>query len=106
MIQTTSTLPVEVPPDVLAFAEDQGVAQYLPAVVEMTRWLFPNYPLTVQLEDDPEIANDWHIVLVVPAKNLQVPRALELTWDWHRGLFANCPAPLACVFRLGLELSP
>ncbi len=105
MIQVAGTASVELSPEVLAFAEEQGVADYLPAVAEMTRRLFPNYPLTVQLEDDPEIANDRHIVMVVQAKNLEVPRALDATWDWHRGLFASCPAPLVCVFRLGLELT-
>ncbi len=97
--------PFAMPAEALAFAEEQGVADYLPGVLQMTQRLFPDSPLTVQLEDDPEIANDRHIVLVVKATNLEVSRALEERWQWHRGLFANCPAPLVCVFRLGLELT-
>ena len=96
---------LDVPPEVHSFAEEQGVRGYLPAVLEMTRGLFPSVPIIVQVEDDPEIANDRHIVLVVRPKNMNVSQALDVRWEWHRGLFACCPAPLVPVFRLGLEFT-
>ncbi len=92
-----------IPPEVSTFAAEQGVRAVLPAVLEMTRRLFPHAEMSVVVEDDPEIANDRHIVLVVKAKGMPVPEALEKDWQWHGGLFACCPAPLVCVFRLGLE---
>jgi hypothetical protein len=103
MTQTTPTLPLAVPPEALAFAADQGVITYLPAVLEMTQRVFPKARLTVLVEDDPELANDRHLVIVVEVEDLTVAQALEARYQWHRGLFACCPAPLVCVFRLGLE---
>ena len=102
----TSSLPVPIPPEVLAFAAEQGVDAYLPGVLEMTRKTFPDAALGVVVEDDPEIPNDRHIVVLAKGAKLTVERAVEARWEWHRGLFASCPAPLVCVFRLGLELAP
>lgn len=95
---------ITIPPDVSAFAAEQGVSAELPAVLEMTRRLFPEATLGVVVEDDPEIADDRHIVLEVKAKGMPIPEALEKRWQWHGCLFACCPAPLVCVFRLGLEI--
>jgi hypothetical protein len=43
-------------------------------------------------------------VLEVKAEDMKVSQALDARYQWHRDLFANCPAPLVCVFRLGLEI--
>ena len=58
MSQATQSVPVAVPLDVHAFAHEHGVGEQLPKVVEMTRRIFPDTPISVQIEDDPEIAND------------------------------------------------
>src|SRR5712692_7928280 len=100
MTQTAPTASCSLPPEVLAFAAEQGVTAYLLPVLEMTQRIFPNTPPTVVVEDDPEIANDRHIVLLVRDESLDVPQALEARYQWHRELFAMCPAPLVCVFRL------
>jgi hypothetical protein len=105
MTQATQSPPYNLPPEVLAFAADQDVTAVLPAVLEMTQQLFPAALLNVVVEDDPEIANDRHLVVRVNVTNLDVPQALEAHYQWHRGLFACCPAPLVCTFRLGLELT-
>lgn len=105
MSLATQTPAVVVPPEVLALAAERGVTAYLPAVLEMTRRIFPDASLSVLVEDDPEIANDRHIVVRVEAEDLKVPQALEARYQWHRELFACCPAPLVCVFRIGLELT-
>ncbi len=93
-----------IPPEVSTFAAEQGVRAVLPAVLEMTRRLFPHAEMGATVEEDPEIANDRHIVVVVKAKGMPVPEALEKRWQWHRGLFACCPAPLVSTFCLGLEI--
>jgi hypothetical protein len=92
-----------VPPEVSAFAAEQGVSTELPIVLEMTRRVFPQASLRVQIEDDPENANDRHIVVLAENVNLPVSAALDSLYQWHREMFTLCPAPLVCVFRLGLE---
>jgi hypothetical protein len=99
------TPPLALAPEVIDFATEQGVAPYLPVVLDMTNRIFPHGVQEVVVEDDPEIANDRHIVVLVKATNLDVQQALEARWHWHRGLFETCPAPLVCVFRLGLSIA-
>ena len=105
MSPATQTPALVVPPEVRTFAAEQGVTAFLPAVLEMTRRIFPDASLSVLVEHDQEIANDRHIVVHVKVEDLEVPQALEARYQWHRELFACCPAPLVCVFRLGLELT-
>src|SRR5438874_1156912 len=91
---------LDVPPEVLALAAEQGVAAYLPALVDLLRHVFPTARrYGVVVEDDPEIANDRHIVFEVDVP-IDVPQALAARKQWTEGLFACCPAPLVCVFRL------
>ena len=106
MIQSVRTSPIPVPREVLDFAAEQGVAEYLPAVLEMTARIFPGGLKDVIVEDDPEIANDRHILIGVHAKNLDVPHGLEASGQWHGGLFECCPAPRVCAFRLDLSIAP
>lgn len=103
MTPATQASSLDVPSEVYAFAIAQGAGAYLPAVLEMTHRVFPgSRRLAVSLEDDPEIPNDRHIVLEVDAP-LDVPEALEAHWRWNDGLFACCPAPLLCLFRLSID---
>jgi hypothetical protein len=102
MSSATVPLPV-IPPEVLAFAQEQGVAAYLPAVLEMTRRIFPTAPMTVLVEDDPEIANDRHIVLEVQVPDeASVDALLQSRQQWTGDIFRYCPATHVCVFRLGM----
>src|SRR5947209_8648807 len=90
-------------PEVQTFAAEQGVTNYIPAIMNMTRQIFSNSTVQVVLEDDPEIADDRHITLEVSVRHMDVSQALQAEYRWHEGLFAHCPAPLAPVFRLGLD---
>ncbi len=94
-----------VPPEVIAFASGQGVAAYLPAVLALSQRLFPEVPPELRVEADPEIPDDRHIVVAVKTGNRTGAEALEARYEWHRGLFDCCPAPLVCVFRLGMGLA-
>jgi hypothetical protein len=93
----------DVSPDVRTFAEEQGVAAYLPAMLAVTRRIFPTWPIKVFLEDDPEIANDWHIIFEV-----QVPEdatgetIFALDQQWVQESFEHCPSTHICIFRLGM----
>ncbi len=104
MPSPTTSLPLpDVSPDVQTFAEKEGVAPYLPAVLEMTRRIFPTWPIKVFLEDDPEIANDWHIVLEVEVPDEpDVDRLVEVHGQWSREIFEHCPSTHVCIFRLGM----
>jgi hypothetical protein len=97
-------LPV-VPQDVLDFATEQGVAQYLPALVELLPRVFPMARrFTVTVEDDPEIANDRHIVF-----DVYMPLgadAVDIKQRWNRESRQFCPGPLICVFRLSMNHVP
>lgn len=104
MIRVKQETWADLPAEVVSFANAQGVSSILPAVLEMTRRVFPNAALNVLLEADPEIANDAHIVVEVKVE-LEVPQALEARFQWHRELFGCCPAPQVCVFRLAMELA-
>lgn len=104
MSAPTTVLPLpEVSPDVRAFAEEQGVAEYLPAMLATTRRIFPMWPIKVFLEDDPEIANDWHIIFEVQVpEDAAAETLLTLHQQWIRETSADCPSTHICIFRLGM----
>jgi hypothetical protein len=95
---------IPVSPEVAAFAADQGVREVLLDVLEMTRRVFPSGQIGVEIDEDPEIAGDRHILVQAHAVRLPVSEALEARWEWHRKLMACCPAPVMCVFRLNLQI--
>jgi hypothetical protein len=61
-----------VPPQVVVYASEQAVLAYPPKVLEMTQRIFPGRPLAMRLEEDPEIANDRHIVLELDVTGMDV----------------------------------
>ncbi len=95
-----------VPPEVVGFAREQGVEQCLPELIALSRRSFPSATrFEIQLDEDPEIADDRHIVfrLAVPLEVLESPAADR---PWIEGLYRLCPKALVCVFRLSLDLAP
>jgi hypothetical protein len=102
-MEATLTSHINIPADVLAFADEQGVRAELPAVVAMTQEVFPRATLALTLEDDPEIVNLRHIAIMAKGIDMAVDDAVDATWKWHGRLFACCPAPLVCVFCLAME---
>lgn len=104
MIPDTVTSPIVVPPEVHKVAAEQGVAEYLPAVVDLTRRVFPmSQRVIVFADDDGEIPNSWHIIfeVLIPP---DVSQAVALERQWTEGLFECCPAPLVHVFLLSMDL--
>lgn len=93
-----------IPPEVVAFAREQGVEKYLPQLVELARQVYPSATrFDVFTEDDPEIANDRHIVFELDVP-LTVEQERETDRRWGEGLFRICPAPFVCVFRKSANL--
>jgi hypothetical protein len=105
--QTVSSPPhPTIPAEVLAFAREQGVEQYLAPLIELARRVYPGATrFDVFTEDDPEIADDRHIVLELDVP-LDVEEALEADRQWRDGLFDLVPAPLVCVFRKSADPRP
>ena len=94
-----------VPQEVQAFAAQQGVASYLPAVLEMTLQTFPDARrLAVLVEEDPEIAGDRHIVIEIDLAGITPEQYVDRDRQWGHELFQVCPAPFVCVFRLSLNI--
>ena len=90
-----------VPPEVLHFAAENGVKDYLYPVMALANSIFPGRPMTVLLEGDPEIANDWHIVCEVDVTGLSVEELLAGQRRWSEGIFQRCPATHVSIFRFG-----
>ena len=94
MPATTAILQPVLPADVIAFAAEQGVGEYLPAVLEMTRQVFSRAAsISVLLEDDPEIA-DWRkIVFEIDIAGWEdVDQLVAAQQQWTASLFQHCPA--------------
>ena len=105
---STTTLPevIELSAEVTTVAKDFGVLAELQRVLAMTQRLFPDCPTHVEIDDDPEIANDRHLAIVVRDQISDVEEAVAAGWKWSEQLFSCCPAPLAHYFRLGMEYTP
>lgn len=94
---------IDVPPEVLAFAREQQVEQYLPVVLETAKRVFPNDRLSLALDEDPEVEDLKHIVLITEGAGLGVGEFLAANDEYHLSLFASIPAALICTFRLSVR---
>jgi hypothetical protein len=91
--------------DVLAFAAEQGVTDFLQPILDMTRRVFPeNRRIQAVLQDDPELPGDQHMVFEVQVGAMDVDRSVERHWQWSRDLFQICPATHACLFGLHVDV--
>ena len=104
MTPTAAVLPVPVaPPEVLDFAAEKGVTPYLPAVLALARRVFPTAPLTVHLEDDPEIEDFRHIAIDADINGLEVEQLVTAQNQFGEGLFQVCPLTHVLFFLLGMR---
>ena len=91
-----------VAPEVLSFAAEQQVLPFFEPVLGLTRRIFPARPITVGVEEDPEIANERHILIDVDATGLDSDQMFQSQELWFQDIFKHCPATHVCVFRLGM----
>ena len=89
--------------EVVSLAEQLGVRAELPRVIAMTQAVFPGDAVRVEIDGDPEVADDRHLAIVVRATVDSVDQLVATQWKWHEQLFGCCPAPLASIFRLATE---
>ena len=94
------TLP-PVPPEVSAFAASEGAAQDLPAVLGLTRRLFPGAAMRVRLEEDSDVA-DSHVLVEVDVRGEDANRIALAQVEWADELFRECPSGNVWLFRLCL----
>jgi hypothetical protein len=101
MQPTTETLPLPaVPLDVLEFADEQDVTWNLRPVATITQTSFPSRPITLRLEEDPEAADDRHIVIEVDVTGWTVDEMLAARNQWTQMLFRVCAPEKLFVFRI------
>jgi hypothetical protein len=104
MSATTTSAPQPVlTPEVLAFAEEQGVSEILPRLIEMTRQVYPSATrFDVFVEDDPDEPFRYFVFeLDTP---LTVEQSLEADRQWGEGWQRIYPYPRTCMFCLSARL--
>src|SRR5947207_15862454 len=95
----TTTLPLpSVSPGVLAFAVERGVERYLPDLVAAARRIFPDLPIDILVEDDPELSNNRQIVFEVEMNGRGVEEWASTHRQWIDETFRICPATHVHVF--------
>jgi hypothetical protein len=102
---SVAPLPIIVPAEVDRFAAEQGVAEYMPGVIALTHRIYPGRSVTIHLEEDAEIADDWCIMLDVDMTNLDGQQIADTQWQWCSEIFNSCPATHVHLFRLGIVVS-
>jgi hypothetical protein len=102
--QTVSSAPQPtVSAEVLEFAREEGVEQYLPELIELARQVYPSATkFEVFLEDDPEIV-DRYIVFELDVP-LNAEQALEADKLWRDGWLRIYKYPRTCIFRKSVNL--
>jgi hypothetical protein len=99
MSSTLSPAP-SFPSNVAAFATEHEVANHLPAVLALTRRIFPTAPIVPQLECDAEMEDESLIVVEVDVTGLEVPQLVASQRQWSAELFSCCPSTHAHLFCL------
>ena len=97
---------IELPAGVVQLAAKLGVTGFLPKVMEMTRLVFPDARLEVEVEEDPEIADEVCLAIVVRNAIDDAHELVQISSHWHRRLYDCCPPHLASAFRLNTDWRP
>jgi hypothetical protein len=96
-----ATLP-EVPAEVLSFAAEKGVSEWVYPVLEMTARVFAGCPLRLFVECDYEDSDWQYIVLEADVKGYDPDRLLKAQLKWTRELVASVPAQPGQFFIYGI----
>jgi hypothetical protein len=95
------------PADVLEFASTHNLRPYLNPLMEATERVLPTaHRIRITLEQDPEIADDRHIVFHADVPAADVPDFVGAVHRWNEALYTCCPAEVSCSFGLSLQLIP
>jgi hypothetical protein len=98
-------VPSAFPAEVLAFATASQVEDCLQPLLEAAHRIFPTARFVkVQIDDDPEIRDDRHILFHVQVAGLSLEQSRAAGKQWNQELFRICSPVRSCVFRLLLDL--
>ena len=104
MTPTVETRPLPaIPQDVLAFAAEKGVTDYLPALYDLTRRAFLGAAFTASVIEDPEIEDYKHIIFDVDTSGMDTAQMLAAEDSWTKGIFEVCPSTHVVYFTLGMR---
>jgi hypothetical protein len=90
-----------VPDDVRKFAEENGVAKYLPGLLELMARILPGRPITIQLDWDPSIPDDGYITFRADTADLSGGEWLAAYDAWRNGVRALCANDDTHFFHYG-----
>ena len=104
MTPTVEVQPLPIAPqDVLAFAAEKGVTDYLPGLFNLTQRTFAGRPIKVVLEEDAEIEDYEHIVFEVETGDMTVEQLMAAHNAWTQGVMDLCPPTPGLYFLLGMR---
>jgi hypothetical protein len=93
------------PAEVVAFARANRVEHCLQPLLEATQRIFPTaHSVKVEIDDDPEIRDDRHILYYVQVAGLSLTESRAAARKWNDESFRICSAPLVSIFRLRMDL--
>jgi hypothetical protein len=89
------------PTEVLVYARDHQIEQYLEPLRELVDRLFPvRDALKVYVDQDPELRDVRAIVFYVRVTGVDLAQLRTARMEWGQNLFRICPAPLVHHFVL------
>jgi hypothetical protein len=94
--------PNEIPEDVREFAREKGVEDRLPAILEITRQVYPGWEPTLTLVPDPELPESY-IVVGIRTAEAEVAPLLKAQREWLRRVASICPGLGAYWFTIHPE---
>jgi hypothetical protein len=97
----TAPVPAVFPPDVLAFAAERGVTEYLVPLYELAKRCFPGAEVAVEFESDYEIADLNWIVYAVTVSDWDMDRIQAAYRVWLAAFSEACPPDVSGAFVLG-----
>ncbi len=99
----TPTLAVpDLSPEVLAFAAEKEVTEYLPTLYDLVRVIYPGRTIRVVLDVDPELCDVCTIVFEVDVGDMEVDQMIATHSAWTDGLIERCPTTHIHAFGLDM----
>jgi hypothetical protein len=99
----TAPDPAIFPADVLAFAAERGVTDYLVPIYELTRRCFPGVEIAVTQQNDYEIADLGWIVFETAVGDWDFDRYRAAKGRWIAELVRSIPPAARQPFVLGMR---
>jgi hypothetical protein len=97
----TAPDPAVFPADVVAFAAERGVTDYLVPLYDLARRCFPGADVAVEFESDYEIAGLSWVVYAVTVSHWELERIQSAYRNWLAEFSDACPPDASAAFVLG-----